>query len=82
MKNRKQHTTSRSNVTEWSSEIKHNDYSSRFSEQVQIDSLKNKWKSNTLPIANYIGDAGVKSLSEAIKTNTTLTELRLCGGHK
>ena len=29
--------------------------------------------------ANGIGDEGAKSMSEALKTNTTLTSLNLCG---
>ena len=84
--NRQRDWRKRSNITMWSIEIKHNPYSTRSGEwrQKKEDTQKASINNSLFPFLftstdNKIGDTGATSLSEVLKSNTTLAELNLRG---
>ena len=87
--NRQQDWRKRSNVIEWSIKIKHNTHSSlsglwrQKKEDTQKTSINNSLFSFLITSTdNNIGERGATSLSESLKSNTTLTELYLRGEDK
>ena len=84
-----QYRRNRSNIAEWSTEVKHNTYCTwsgqwrQKKEGTQKTSINNSFFPFLfISTVNKIGDAGAKSLSEALKSNTTLTGLNLYGEDK
>ena len=81
--NRQQNWRGGSNIIKWYIEIKHNTHSTQAKRRLQ--KTTHKWHSSTnhsffiliKSTGNNIGETGTASLSDSLKSNTTLTVLYL-----
>ena len=83
--NREYHWRNRCIIIEWCVEIKHNPHNAESEGWAQ--KKQHKWHPSTTQLfsiliklsVNKIGSTGATSLSDALKSNTTLTKLNLSG---
>ena len=77
--NSKYHWRRRSKIIKWSAENKHNTDEFQFGTLTYCFWNNQIWNNNPKWTVNVLGDIEVKSLSEALKINTSLTQLDLSG---